>query len=88
MHLAKASDNELDALVKKLLDLDKRRTVNPLDGRWADEHMMKLCQYVKDHRKHLGEAEVQKTLKTLKGLKLRPYWNYCREHMLDIGLEF
>ena len=86
--MAKPQDNDLDSLVKTLLDLDKRRTVNPLEGRKADEHMMALCQYIKDHRKHIGEADVQKTLKVLKGLKLRPYWNYCREHMLDIGLEF
>lgn len=49
---------------------------------------MAFCQYFKDHKAELSDAKKQQVLKTLKGMNLRPYWNYCREHMLDVGLEF
>ena len=57
-------------------------------GRKADEQMMAFCTYFKDHKAEIPDAKKQQVLKTLKGMNLRPYWNYCREHMLDIGLEF
>lgn len=81
-------NKELETHLKRLLDEDKKRQKNPMGGKIADEAMMALCQFLKDHQKTLDAATREKTIKTLKGMNLRPYWNYCREHMLDIGLDF
>lgn len=57
-------------------------------GRKADEQMMALCEHMKANKASIPDAQRQKVLSTLKAMNLRPYWSYCREHMLDIGLEF
>ncbi len=57
-------------------------------AREADAAMMRLCEFVKTQRSALPAAKVEKVLSTLTAMNLRPYWNYCREHMLDIGLQF
>lgn len=77
----------IDALITRLREADKGRKGNPVVGREADEAMMALCQYVKDHPQ-MPKADRDRAVKSIKALNLRPYWNYCREHMLDIGLEF
>lgn len=79
---------QLDKKLQEFLQLDERRRRDPLAGRSADEKMVELCQYVKDHAAQLGNPSRDKVLEKLKSLNLRPYWSYCREHMLDIGLEF
>lgn len=50
--------------------------------------MIALCQFLKDNKKTLPAAEWNKAVKQIEAMKLRPYWNYCREHLLDIGLQF
>jgi hypothetical protein len=57
-------------------------------GRKADEQMMALCEFLKAHQGQLPAAKRDKVLTTLKSMNLRPYWSYCRAHLLDIGLEF
>lgn len=74
--------------MKRLLDADKLRTTDPIKHRNADEAMIAFCQFVKDQKAALSDAQRARVLKTLRAMNLRPYWNYCREHMLDIGLEF
>lgn len=74
--------------MKTLLEHDKRRTNDPITGRKADENMMDVCQFIKDHRKEFAPARLEKVLGSMKKMNLRPYWAYCREHLLDIGFEF
>lgn len=77
---------QLDTLLQELADYDQRRQRDPVVGRQADEKMIAVCQFLID--KKVDEATRQQVVKTIKSMNLRPYWSYCREHLLDIGLEF
>lgn len=77
-----------DQLFKALMELDRKRATDPLAGRHADAAMIAFCQFLKDERAALGEAATKRLVDKLRSMNLRPYWNYCREHMLDVGLEF
>lgn len=83
-----AHEKEAEALLGRVLELDRARGVDPIQGRKADEAMMALCQFFKDRRGTLAAATQKRILETLRSMNLRPYWNYCREHLLDAGLEF
>lgn len=86
--MASPADEELDRRLRRLLELDKARRGDPFGARKADEGMMEFCQYVKDHKATVPQEQQERVLRTLKSLNLKPYWNYCREHLLDLGLTF
>lgn len=82
------ADKQLEKLFNDLSELDTRRQKDPIVGRKADEKMMELCSYLRDNELRLGTGTKQKAVQRIKAMNLRPYWNYCREHLLNIGLEF
>lgn len=86
--MAGSDDARADGLLGRLRELDRQRRNDPFAGRRADEAMIELCQFVASHRATLSDAERKRILDTLRALNLRPYWSYCREHMMDVGLEF
>lgn len=68
-----------------MAEVDQRRRTNPMLGRDADEKLMHLCEFIRDHR--LEESQKKKAVQQIKSMNLRPYWGYCQQHLRDVGIE-
>lgn len=80
-------DEQLEALLKQFLEDDLRRKKDPLFGiRKGEQTLFELCNFWKSHAGEIADGTKQRVRTTLLGMNLVPYRSYCREHLLDIGV--
>lgn len=75
-------------MLKAFLAADEERKGSPIAGhRAAENALMDLCEFMKKHNALIDPKVYDDTVATIQAMNLRPYRSYCREHLLDIGIE-
>lgn len=80
-------DETLESLLNQFLEDDVRRKKDPMFGiRKGEQTLFQLCEFWKQNDATLSDATKEKVRAKLVGMNLVPYRSYCREHLLDIGV--